>query len=258
MKKSNPIIRAALKLLISSAVVFVLFYVTLPPLNPLSSEFWTFLTAVLAIYLLPFCFSNLFNVYTLPGSAARIELARGKKSTASKIMLAAIALPIAVIIIGNIFSSTFFNAKKYANVITVTEADFATDMPETDAVTNIALMDTNSAITIGNRALGSLSDVVSQYIVNGKYTQINYQGFPKKLSCLEYDGFFKWLGNRANGVPGYIMVDPVNNTAEYQKLSKTLKYVDSAYFGEDLSRKLRFEYPTKIFGTVNLSLLFLA
>lgn len=254
MKKSNPIIRAALKLLISSAVVFVLFYVTLPPLNPLSSEFWTFLTAVLAIYLLPFCFSNLFNVYTLPGSAARIELARGKKSTASKIMLAAIALPIAVIIIGNIFSSTFFNAKKYANVITVTEADFATDMPETDAVTNIALMDTNSAITIGNRALGSLSDVVSQYIVNGKYTQINYQGFPKKLSCLEYDGFFKWLGNRANGVPGYIMVDPVNNTAEYQKLSKTLKYVDSAYFGEDLSRKLRFEYPTKIFGTVNFEI----
>ena len=254
MKKSNPIIRAALKLLISSAVVFVLFYVTLPPLNPLSSEFWTFLTAVLAIYLLPFCFSNLFNVYTLPGSAARIELARGKKSTASKIMLAAIALPIAVIIIGNIFSSTFFNAKKYANVITVTEADFATDMPETDAVTNIALMDTNSAITIGNRALGSLSDVVSQYIVNGKYTQINYQSFPKKLSCLEYDGFFKWLGNRANGVPGYIMVDPVNNTAEYQKLSKTLKYVDSAYFGEDLSRKLRFEYPTKIFGTVNFEI----
>ena len=254
MKKSNPIMRAALKLLISSVAVFIIFYVTLPPLNPLSSEFWTFLTAVLAIYLLPFCFTNLFTVYTLPGSAARIELARGKKSTASKIMLAAIALPIAVIIIGNIFSSTFFNAKEYANVITVNEADFATDMPETDAVTNIALMDTNSAITIGNRALGSLSDVVSQYIVNGKYTQINYQGFPKKLSCLEYDGFFKWLGNRANGVPGYIMVDPVNNTAEYQKLAEPLKYVDSAYFGEDLYRKLRFEYPTKIFGTVNFEI----
>ena len=254
MKKSNSIMRAALKLIISSVAVFIIFYVTLPPLNPLSSEFWTFLTAVLAIYLLPFCFTNLFTVYTLPGSAARIELARGKKSTASKIMLAAIALPIAIIIIGNIFSSTFFNAKEYANVITVNEADFATDMPETDAVTNIALMDTNSAITIGNRALGSLSDVVSQYIVNGKYTQINYQGFPKKLSCLEYDGFFKWLGNRTNGVPGYIMVDPVNNTAEYQKLTEPLKYVDSAYFGEDLYRKLRFEYPTKIFGTVNFEI----
>ncbi len=254
MKRSNPAVRTAIKLLISSAVVFLLFYVILPPINPLASEFWIFLTAVLAIYLLPFCFANLFKVYTLPGSAARVELARGKKSTASKIMLAAIALPIAVIIIGNICSSTFFNAKKYANVITVTEANFATDMPETNAVTNIALMDTNSAVTIGNRALGSLSDVVSQYVVNGTYTQINYQGFPKKLSCLEYDGFFKWLGNRANGVPGYIMVDPVNNTAEYKKLATPLKYVDSAYFGEDLYRKLRFEYPTKIFGTVNFEI----
>ena len=251
MKRSNPVLKTIIKLLISSAIVFLLFYLMLPPINPLANEFWIFLTAVLVIYLAPFCFGNLFKVYTLPGSAARVELARGKKSTASKIMIAAMLLPVLVVIVGNIFSSTFFNAKKYADVITVNEADFATDMPETNAVTNIALMDTNSAITIGNRALGSLSDVVSQYVVNGTYTQINYQGFPQKLSCLEYDGFFKWLGNRDDGVPGYIMVDPVNNTAEYKKLEKPLKYVDSAYFGEDLYRKLRFEYPTKIFGTVN-------
>ena len=251
MKKPNSVIKTAVKLLISSAIVFLLFYVMLPPINPLAYEFWLFLTMVLAIYLAPFCFGNLFKVYKLPGSSARVELARGKKSTASKVMVALIVLPLLVILAGNIFSSTFFNAKKYANVITVNEADFATDMPETNAVTNIALMDTNSAITIGNRALGSLSDVVSQYVVNGTYTQINYLGFPKKLSCLEYDGFFKWLGNRGDGVPGYIMVDPVNNTAEYKKLSTPLKYVDSAYFGEDLYRKLRFEYPTKIFGTVN-------
>ncbi|MBO5007001.1 MAG: hypothetical protein J6C89_06115 [Clostridia bacterium] len=251
MKRSNPVLKTIIKLLISSAIVFLLFYLMLPPINPLANEFWIFLTAVLVIYLAPFCFGNLFKVYTLPGSAARVELARGKKSTASKIMIAAMLLPVLVVIVGNIFSSTFFNAKKYADVITVNEADFATDMPETNAVTNIALMDTNSAITIGNRALGSLSDVVSQYVVNGTYTQINYQGFPQKLSCLEYDGFFKWLSNRDDGVPGYIMVDPVNNTAEYKKLEKPLKYVDSAYFGEDLYRKLRFEYPTKIFGTVN-------
>jgi hypothetical protein len=111
-------------------------------------------------------------------------------------------------------------------------------------------MDTDSAVIIGNRALGSLSDVVSQYVLNGTYTQINYQGTPKKLSVLEYDGFFKWLGNRENGVPGFVMVDPVANTAEYKKLTKSIKYAESAYFGDDLMRKLRFEYPTKIFGNV--------
>lgn len=250
MKKSPPIVSTIIKLLISTAIVFTLFYVFLPPINPLSTGFWIFLTAALVIYLAPFSLFKIFKVHTLPGSAARIEFSRETKSVKYKVMVCAVALPLVVLIVGGIFSSTFFNAKKYANVITVTEADFATDMPETDSVTNIALMDTSSAIIIGNRALGSLSDVVSQYIASGSYTQINYQGYPKKLSNLEYDGFFKWLGNRASGVPGYIMVDPVNNTAEYKKLSEPLKYVDSAYFSEDLYRKLRFSYPTKIFGTM--------
>ena len=250
MKKINPAVSAIVKLLVSTAIVFLLFYVFLPPLNPCSTEFWIFLTAVLAIYLVPFGLTKLFKVYSLPGSATRVEFAPQTRTVKFKIMVAAVALPIAVLIVGSIVSSTFFNAKRYADVISVKEADFATDMPETNSVTNIALMDSDSAVTIGNRALGNLSDVVSQYIVNGNYTQINYHGTPQKLSNLEYDGFFKWLGNRAQGVPGYIMVDPVNNKAEYKKLATPLKYVESGYFGDDLLRTLRFNYPTKIFGTI--------
>ncbi len=249
-KRNGGALSAIIKLIISTAVVFAIFYVFLPPINPMAKEFWIFVTAALAIYLLPFGLANLFKVYTLPGSAARVEFSPKTRSAGYKVMVAALLVPIAVIALGSVFSSTFFNAKNYANVINVKEADFATDMPETSNVTNIALMDTDSAVIIGNRALGSLSDVVSQYVVNGTYTQINYKGTPQKLSCLEYDGFFKWLGNRANGVPGYIMVDPVNNTAEYKKLASPMKYVDSAYFSEDLLRKLRFDYPTKIFGTI--------
>ncbi len=250
MKKINPAVSAIVKLLASTAIVFLLFYIFLPPLNPCATEFWLFLTAVLAIYLVPFGLTRLFKVYSLPGSATRVEFSPQTRTAKFKIMVAAVALPIAVLIVGSIFSSTFFNAKKYAGVISVTDADFATDMPETSSVTNIALMDTDSAITIGNRALGSLSDVVSQYVASGEYTQINYQGTPQKLANLEYDGFFKWLGNRENGIPGYVMVDPVNNTAEYKKLAAPLKYVESGYFGDDLMRMLRFNYPTKIFGTI--------
>jgi hypothetical protein len=183
----------------------------------LATEFWVFLTAALAIYFVPFGLTKIFKVYSLPGSASRVEFSPKTKSFGYKLMVAVVLIPVAVMIVGGIISSTFFNAKSYAGVIKVTEADFATDMPETSNVTNIALMDTDSAVIIGNRALGSLSDVVSQYVVNGTYTQINYQGKPKKLSVLEYDGFFKWLGNRKEGVPGYVMVDPVANTAEYKK-----------------------------------------
>ena len=249
-KRSGGALSAILKLIFSTAIAFAVFYIFLPPINPLATEFWIFLTAVLAIYLIPFGLASIFKVYTLPGSAARVEFSPKTKTASHKLMVVVILIPVAVLIVGGIISSTFFNAKKYASVIDVKEADFATDMPETNNVTNIALMDTDSAVIIGNRALGSLSDVVSQYVLNGTYTQINFQGTPKKLSVLEYDGFFKWLGNRENGIPGYVMVDPVHNTAEYKKLAKPINYAESGYFGDDLMRKLRFDYPTKIFGNV--------
>ncbi len=241
---------ATVKILVSTALVALLYYIFLPPLNPCSVAFWLFAAVVLAIYLVPFGFTDIFKEYASP---LRISNSGRKKpykmAVKHKVMASLLAIPVAVMVLGLFFSSTFFNATKYAGVISVKEADFATDMPETDSVTNIALMDTDSAVTIGNRALGSLSDVVSQYVASGNYTQINYQGTPQKVSNLEYDGFFKWLGNRNAGIPGYVMVDPVNNTAVYKKLDAPLKYTESGYFGDDLMRVLRFNYPTKIFGT---------
>lgn len=249
--KNMPIqLKTALKILISTVLLFIYYYIVLPPLNPFSVGFWFFLMIALIVYLVPFGALNIFKVKRVPfGNTSHLEFKSRKKDKKQKIMLAVIAAPLVVIVIGSIFSSTIFNAKRYASVIDVKESDFATDMPETDNVTNIALMDTPSAVIIGNRALGSLSDVVSQFVSSETYTQINYNGKPKKVSTIEYDGFFKWMGNHKNGVPGYVMVDPVANTASYNKLSKPLKYVDSAYFSEDLQRKLRFSYPTKIFGT---------
>lgn len=249
--KNMPIqLKTALKILISTVLLFIYYYIVLPPINPFSVGFWIFLMIALIVYLVPFGALNIFKVKKVPfGNTSHLEFKSRKKDKKQKIMLAVIAAPIVVIVIGSIFSSTIFNAKRYASVIDVKESDFASDMPETDNVTNIALMDTPSAVIIGNRALGSLSDVVSQFVSSETYTQINYNGKPKKVSTIEYDGFFKWMGNHKNGVPGYVMVDPVANTASYNKLSKPLKYVDSAYFSEDLQRKLRFSYPTKIFGT---------
>lgn len=249
-KKMPVQLKTALKILISTVLMFIYYYVVLPPINPCTSSFWIFLMIALIVYLAPFGALNIFKVKKVPfGNTSHLEFKSRKKDKKQKIMLAVIAAPMVVIVVGGIFSSTIFNAKRYASVIDVKEADFATDMPETDNVTNIALMDTPSAVIIGNRALGSLSDVVSQFVSSETYTQINYKGKPKKVSTIEYDGFFKWMGNHKNGVPGYVMVDPVANTASYNKLSKPLKYVDSAYFSEDLQRKLRFSYPTKIFGT---------
>lgn len=233
------------------------YYLFLPALNVFSQGFWGFLFALAVI------FTVAYLILSAPGSIKRMlggkqaqknGESRLPKGTVAKILLGIAAVPLVVLLVGNIISSTFFNATKYSNIITVTEAVFEDDMPESDLVTNIPLMDSQSANIIGNRTLGALSEVVSQYQVNGSYAQINYGGIPRKVSNLEYVDFFKWVNNRKNGVPGFVMVDPVNSSAEYIQFEKPMKYVDSAYFGDDLNRKLRFSYPTKIFGSCTFEL----
>ncbi|MBE6549310.1 MAG: hypothetical protein E7670_02665 [Ruminococcaceae bacterium] len=251
MKKSTRWILASVITAVISALAY---YVVLPPLNFYSSAFWGALLFVIVVFGLVFSFlgakeglNKLFQ--------GQLKKKKFKESNSyTKIFIIIAAIPVAVLIVGHLISSTFFNATAYANIITVPEAVFEEDMPENDLVTNIPLMDSESANIIGNRTLGALSDVVSQYQVNGSYAQINYQGTPKKVSTLEYVDFFKWLNNRNNGIPGYVMVDPVNSSADYIKFSTPIKYTDSAYFGDDLMRKLRFDYPTKIFGSIAFEL----
>ena len=246
----NKTRRILISIVVTLVVAAVAFYIVLPPLNVQSTDFWGFLSFVVVV----FGVANLLlssKLKTFLNEGVKISLKDNKFIIG--VIIAAI-VPVLVIFVGTVSSSTFFNAKAYANIITVNEAVFEEDMPETNTVTNIALMDSASATTIGNRTLGALSHVVSQYEVSPNYAQINYGGAPKKVANLEYVGFFKWLANKDTGIPGYVMVDPVNISAEYVEFKNPIKYVDSAYFGEDLYRALRFSYPTKIFNNVSFEI----
>lgn len=243
MKKSLRLTVAGIITLVLAALGY---YVFLPALNVHSEELWIYVTVLALVYSLSYLLLGLKEA----GGAKNVFSGFG----AIKTMLIAAAVPLCILIVGNIFSSTFFNAEKYSEIITVQEAVFEEDMPETGLVTNIALMDTESATKLGDRTLGALSDIVSQYQVGAGYTQINYQKAPQKVANLEYVDFFKWFNNRDKGIPGFVMVDPVNSSAEYVELSEPMRYVDSAYFNEDLMRKLRFSYPTKIFGNISFEI----
>lgn len=144
-------------------------------------------------------------------------------------------------------SSTVFNAKKYASLINITESEFGAEIAETDNIKDIAIMDTATARILGSRTIGSLSDVVSQYEVSNSYSTIDYNGRPMKVATLDYAGLIKWINNRANGIPGYVLVDPVTNEAKYVSLSTPIKYTDSGYFNDNLQRHVQFKYPTAIF-----------
>lgn len=222
----------------------IAYYVTLPAINLAASEFYTALTVALAALLLPVGLirpAQSANFKPIGNSIPNIKL--------NKPMLLVVIAPIVILLCLQVFSSTFFHAKAYASVIDVTESVFEEDLPQADLVSNIALMDTATAQIVGNRTLGSLSHVVSQYEISYTYNQINFCRTPQKVANLEYAGFFKWIGNRARGIPGFVMVDPVNNSAEYKELTEPMRYVESGYFGDDLFRALRFSYPTKILGT---------
>lgn len=153
---------------------------------------------------------------------------------------------VAVYMIGSLSGAEIFRAKDYASLLSITEYDFAENIEETENVDNVALMDTDSARTFGNRMIGSLSDVVSQYEVEDDYTQINIEGKPYKVAALRYASFFKFWKNKDAGIPGYVKVNPVTFKAEYVKLDKGMKYVPSGYFNYNLQRHVQFKYPTKI------------
>ncbi len=227
------------------------YYLYFPALNVHSQGFWFWLMFHSVI---------ISGIYILAGVIARgrnVRFVEGVKENASffrygkgKVQLAFLVLvPVAcvlVLVIGNLTGAKFFHAKRYAKLLTVENREFTEDIPEAENVDNIALMDTNSARIFGNRKIGSLSDVVSQFEVEDEYTQINIGDKPMKVANLQYAGFFKYLSNRGSGIPGYIEVNPVNSDSEYVKLEKGMRYVASGYFNDNIYRYVQMHYPTKI------------
>lgn len=212
------------------------YYFVTPPINIHVAGFWIWLA--ITVFAVLMCFLDYkSNNFQFAGSKS------GKSHFAGRVFGILLAICVGVPVIGGIVSSPIFNSGKYASIIELTEGDFSVDVPQSETVENIALMDTESARIIGNRAIGSLVDVVSQYQVSEDYSTIDYNGVPMKVASLEYAGFFKYMNNRNNGIPGYVLVDPVKNEAKYVKLQKPMMYATSACFNQNLQRHVQLSYP---------------
>ena len=96
---------------------------------------------------------------------------------------------------------------------------------------------------LGNRKLGELSDMVSQFEVEDDYTQINYQGKPVRVTGLMYGDIIKWFNNRAEGLPAYLIIDMTTQEVTVQRLDEGIKYTTAEHFNRNLIRHLRFQYP---------------
>ncbi|MBR2491120.1 MAG: CvpA family protein, partial [Ruminiclostridium sp.] len=161
----------------------------------------------------------------------------------------------AVFIIGQIISAPILRAGAYQQLLEVDTGDFATEIEQV-SYNEVPMLDEASTQRLGDRKLGELSDMVSQFEVSYDYTQINYQGSPVRVTSLEYGDFFKWFLNTKEGLPAYVTVDMVTQEAEVVRLSSLglegMRYSPSEYFTRDLLRTVRFAYPTYMFSQLHL------
>ena len=227
------------------------YWVFLPAINPLDTGFWFFVVeglilAFVGIFIV--ALADSVGQQTKKPNVGRRDVSQTKGPYDQVLVRlgGAILLIVALLFGLGFFNSRIFRAKSYANVITVKEADFTKDFPETN-ISTLALLDRASAEKIGDTYLGTI-DKVSQFGISDDYRQITIGEQPYRVSPLEYKNFWKWLSNRQEGISYYVKVNQTTGKAELVRLAESMKYSDSEYLFRDTLRYLRFKYPFTIFG----------
>ena len=237
--------RKLLNIIITLLFGFIYFYIALPAINMQSISFWFFISILIIFY---YVVSKIkFKNITLIRRNYKLDL------KSNLILLVPFGIFLLILLV-NIVCSPVFMSGKYASRIKVNkDTEFTKDIEEVD-FTRLPLLDKASSQKLGDRVMGQMSDLVSQYNVSDLYTQINYNNKILRVTPLEYASFIKWLTNRKDGVKGYITVDSVSGESKLTRLSNGMKYLPSAYFNENLYRKLRFSYPTLNFGNISFEI----
>lgn len=228
------------------------------PLNPNLVLFWCEFLGIFLTVAWPAC----FVVAGVKGRYAYdywMDLWMGDPDGKVRPLLRyACAVIVALVATGLVIGSPLLSSSAYAHRLSVEQSSFD-EWSDKLKVDGISLMDTDSATMVGNRELGSLQDVVSQFD-DARYYQIILDGTPQKVAPLQYVSFFSWMNNRGIGAPGYVLVDPIRQNADYHKLESIegigdgLRFVPSAYFNNNLQRLLWMQYPTKSLGDPHFEL----
>ena len=227
-----------LLILLVIAALGIYYYAALPPVNIHSTEFWVFLFVLGILAAL---------IFIKRKNLSRYEL---KESKGLKVILGLTGLVVIVYLVGALLSSPIINAKKYQQLMTVETREFTTDIEEL-SFDQIPLLDKDSAELLGDRKMGSMVDMVSQFEVDSLYSQINYQDRPVRVSPLKYASLIKWFTNQGEGIPAYIKIDMATQDTELVKLDEGMKYTTSDHFNRNIYRHLRFKYPTYIFNDLS-------
>jgi hypothetical protein len=236
-KVYNPIQSFIQALVIVLLFAFIVDYVTLPAYNIHNSGFLFLLVFYLLIFgTLYATFSHRFDL-----------IVKGTYLLATVIVIATFIL--------SFLSSEFLNASKYRDQITIKESEEFSAEFDAIKLNKIPLVDQNTAAQLGDKQIGRVQGLGSQYDISNEYMLINVNDSVYRVSSLEYQDFYKWIQNREVGIPSYVSVN-VNDPSDVQlvDLAFGMKYAPSAFFNEDLLRHVRFSYRTEIFESMNFEI----
>lgn len=258
----NNVLKVILKWLICAVIIFLGFWFVLPPINPRSSEMWGFLIFCVVVCVVVNAFSqiiSLVSLFKVDRGVYRINSKEERRSAVKKIgkpfkfAVCAIVAIIALSAVSTLIGAQIFNASRYEKLITMENGDFTADVAEINR-TQIPVVDRDTASRLGQRKLGEISDLVSQFVIEEDYTQINYKGKPVRVTPLAYGDIIKWFNNNSKGIPAYITVDMTTQETSLVRLDEGIKYSYSEYLMRNLYRYLRFNYPTKIFDNISFEI----
>ena len=237
MKKKGKLAIALMVIIVAG----IYYYVALPAFNIHASETWFFVMALAVIGLV------YYTMRKKPGKGA-FKTDKGFRS----ILTVLLALGV-VYLVGTLLSSPIVNAKKYQKLMKVQEGEFADDVEEL-SFDKIPILDRDTAAILGDRKMGSMVDMVSQFEADEIYSQINYKDNPVRVSPLRYASPIKWLANHQSGIPAYIRINMATQSTELVKLEEGMKYTTSDYFNRNIYRHLRFAHPTYIYGELSFEI----
>ena len=277
--------------ILSIIIIAILYYATIPAMNIHSTAFWWFVIycviIVTVLFAIPRASDGVSGMIldiqdffedlgdTLKAGTARKtpeerEAAKAQKAAekaakkadreagrargkagllVSGGILAVCAL---ALVVGGFISGPFFNAKSYSQLLDVQDGEFSEDIAEI-SMSSVPVVDRSTAVRLGSRTIGEMSDLVSQYAVDessSAYTQISYKETPYRVSSLKYADIIKWITNTRNGLPGYVTVNMVTQETQLVRLpeGEYMHYSTAEHFNNYLYRHVRFQFPTKIFG----------
>ncbi|MGX7106593.1 hypothetical protein ACWOBE_02215 [Hutsoniella sourekii] len=223
--------------------LLVYYYFVLPPIHWASVDFWLFIGLFLWGVIVIEGLNDLVKRSKAHQSESTSQTGLNKYRIITGLILFSLAIAGLVYVV---YSPVFFSAS-YASMIEIQPKEFEKDFPETN-LNQIPLVDRDTATRLGNRHLGALTHIVSQFEAAPDYTQVTIEGKPYRVSPLEYAGFFRWLNNFQQGIPHYIQVDNVSGEVSIQTPSQPMKYSYSDLFHRDVLRALRLKHPFTIFS----------